>query len=419
MAAVRVEAAAPGARCRRSAPPKLRTSRCGARTITNHAASRERRCPEPPRVDEAAADQYAAVSARRRELLRTQQLLEEMAPFAAGPLGPFEPYGEGAAEETMDERAQRWRRGARRRHLRRADAAQAQFTRARTRARSLAMETRPRADAPPATPSVASTSRASSPPPIPVVPTASAAVVPKLARIDRARRRRRGGRRAHRPDGRAWQPSSRARRRGGCARSARATPAASTAARFGRRSPRSNRQRRGGGGAAATTGSISERCDAWHERREEAARKADVDASHHTTALARELEPSARSRPAVAADDAGAAAAEAVAARDERRRWRPGADEPLRAAGAARALAGISARGAGAAPTVALRGNARDADGFPIGRAAPIIRAPRNARSGARRAVAARPPTAALAAARASTARALPPGDYFGRGSSC
>ena len=70
-------------------------------SITNHAASLERHGEVGSRLH-----QSAAVYEQRRELLRTQQLLEEMAPFEPG-WAPFEPYGEGGAEETMDERAQR------------------------------------------------------------------------------------------------------------------------------------------------------------------------------------------------------------------------------------------------------------------------------------------------------------------------
>ena len=87
----------------------------------------------------------------------------------------------------------------------------------------------------------------------------------------------------------------------------------------------------GGGGGAAAKGRLDlERCDAWLERREERLRR------EREAALARELDE-CTFRPAVAADDGGAAATEAVAAA-ETAALAPGTDEWVARQALARAL---------------------------------------------------------------------------------
>ena len=357
-------------------------------SITNHAASLERHGEVGSRLH-----QYAAVYEQRRELLRTQQLLEEMAPFEPG-WAPFEPYGEGGAEETMDERAQR--SAARREERLKEATPQYPFTPA-LNARSLAMETRREPGAPPATPSVASTSRASEPAADPEC-SFTPRLNPNSARIDRARRAPTGVARIDQMARRQELQRAKARR----LREERESHELDGC------TFRPEIRRAGGGGGEARRpkgGSISERCDAWLERREERLRR------EREAALARELDE-CTFRPAVAADDGGAAATEAVAAA-ETAALAPGTDEWVARQALARAL-----RHQKAAPAYAdgsrWTGALTTPKEFRLGAQRPIIRAlqrPLEEADGPLQ----RGLRAEAAAARPSTAPALPPGfDYFG-----
>ena len=349
-------------------------------SITNHAASLERHGEVGSRLH-----QYAAVYEQRRELLRTQQLLEEMAPFEPG-WAPFEPYGEGGAEETMDERAQR--SAARREERLKKATPQYPFTPA-LNARSLAMETRREPGAPPATPSVASTSRASEPAADPEC-SFTPRLNPNSARIDRARRaptgvaridqmarrqelqrakarRLREERESHELDGCTFRPEIR-RAGGGGGGEARRPRAA--------RSP-----------SGATRGSSAARsgCGASGRRAGARARRVHVPAGG-----------GGRRRRRGGGGGGGGGGDGGAGARDGR----------VGGAAGARARAAASEGGAGVRRRIALDGRADDAEGVPIGRAAADHPRAATPAGGGRRAVAARPPSRSRRRAPVDGARA-------------
>ena len=311
-------------------------------SITNHAASLERHGEVGSRLH-----QYAAVYEQRRELLRTQQLLEEMAPFEPG-WAPFEPC---RAEPRRRWTSARSASAARREERLKEATPQYPFTPA-LNARSLAMVTRREPGAPPATPSVASTSRASEPAADPEC-SFTPRLNPNSARIDRARRAPTGVARIDQMARRQELQRAKARR----LREERESHELDGC------TFRPEIRRAGGGGEARRPkgGSISERCDAWLERREERLRR------EREAALARELDEvhvpaggGGRRRRRGGDGGGGGRGDGGAGARDGR----------VGGAAGARARAAASEGGAGLRRRIALDGRADDAEGVSVGRAA-------------------------------------------------